>query len=64
MTLRYEGREVLRRDLRQRADYFANPSLQPLAEAGFASLRERLRKNVGRHGAHSLRCVSAFANIA
>ena len=25
MTLRYEVREFLRRDLRQRADYFANP---------------------------------------
>jgi hypothetical protein len=28
MTLRYEGREVLWRDLRQRADYFANRSLE------------------------------------
>jgi hypothetical protein len=27
MTSRYEGRELLRRDLRQPADYFANPSL-------------------------------------
>lgn len=27
MTSRYEGREFLRRDLRQFADYFANPSL-------------------------------------
>jgi hypothetical protein len=26
MTSRYEGRELLRRDLRQPADYFANPS--------------------------------------
>jgi len=28
MTLRYEGREVLWRDLRQRADYFANPTVE------------------------------------
>jgi hypothetical protein len=29
MTSRYEGRELLRRDLRQPAVYFANPSLEP-----------------------------------
>jgi hypothetical protein len=28
MTSRYEGRELLRRDLRQPADYFANPSIE------------------------------------
>jgi hypothetical protein len=28
MTSRYEGRELLRRDLRQPADYFANPAFK------------------------------------
>jgi hypothetical protein len=47
MTSRYEGRELLRRDLRQPADYFANPS--------FNRTRYGKRRKPGlRHMVHHL----------
>jgi len=36
----------LRRDLRQRADYFANPSIERRLRAGFAALKPPLVSNV------------------
>lgn len=48
MTLRYGEREFLRRNLRQRADYFANQSLAPTVAGATAAELQGYAVNSGK----------------